>query len=352
MAINTKNITAQSLGIDVSMKTLDCCFCYQMPDRHVVVKGSRKFNNNASGFEGLCKWLKKWLLQDTDLVIAFEATGVYYEHLAYYLSDKTNYKVCVLLPNTVKAFAKSLNAKSKNDKVDAMIIARMAVERKLHVWKAPCAASRLLKELCRERETLLRDKTAISNRLHAKDYSYNTDASLTKRLKKQHKLITGLIKEVEKQIQKVIKQTPQLAKNINRLMDIPGIALFTAIAVLSETNHFALFRSKRQLVSYAGLDVVENQSGSSVRGKTHISKKGNSLLRKCLYFPAIVHVNQKSIYYDTFFNILQRTSCKMKAYVAIQRKLLVLMYSLVKNQTTFNPNYHKSPSTSMQNITI
>jgi transposase len=350
MAINTKNVNAQSLGIDVSMETIDCCFCYQTQDRRIVIKGTRKFDNTKKGFEELSKWIKKWLLDGLELVIALEATGVYYENLAYSLSQNTEHKVCVLLPNTVKAFAKSLNVKSKTDKADAKILAQMALERHLQAWKAPSPESYKLKQLSRERETLLKDKTIISNRLHNKAYSHSVDPSLEKRLKKHYNLIVKLIKEVEEQLKVIVKNDSQLARNIERLTAIPGVGLFTAITVLCETNSFALFKSKAQVVSYVGLDVVENQSGISLKGKTRISKKGNSLLRKCLYFPAIVHVHQKSIYYDNFFNILQRTSCKMKAYVAVQRKLLVLMYSLVKNQTTFNPNYHTNPSISMQNI--
>ena len=68
---------------------------------------------------------------------------------------------------------------------------------------------------------------------------------------------------------------PDTKSTLERIKSIPGVGELTAVIVLAETNGFELIRSKSQLSSYAGLDVKEKQSGTSVKGKPRISKKGN-----------------------------------------------------------------------------
>lgn len=125
----------------------------------------------------------------------------------------------------------------------------------------------------------------------------------------------------------------------------------TAAIVLAETNGFELIRNKRQLTSYAGLDVKEKQSGISVKGKAKISKQGNRYLRKAVHLPALSakHCGQ---YRETYARLVGRHGIKMKALVSVQRKLLELMYILYKNRTTFEPDFEekKRPCNNLQNL--
>ena len=95
--------------------------------------------------------------------------------------------------------------------------------------------------------------------------------------------------------------------------------------ILAETNGFKLFTSRAQVVSYAGYDVVERQSGSSIKGKTRISKKGNSHIRRALHFPAITIVKHEPQFKQLYDRILERSHIKMKSYTAVQRKILLLI---------------------------
>ena len=333
------NVQGQAVGIDVSMDKIDCCFSQSVENMRVVIKGTRTFENSNKGFEELAKWIKKWLIESMQLSLVMEATGVYYEHLAYYFAEATSYKICVLLPNKSKAFTQSLNVKSKNDKIDAKTLAQMGLERNLFAWTAPSRPTQLIRGLCREKEALIEEKTMITNQLHAIECSKISNKNTLKRLKALIAFLDKQIKEIKEEVVLSVDDAPELAHSIELLSSIPGVGRDTAVVILTETNNFELFKNKAQLVSYAGLDVIENQSGSSVKGKTRISKKGNSRIRKALYFPAMSHINCKSIYYSLFENIVNRTKIKMKAYVAVQRKLLTLMYALHKNQTFFDPNF-------------
>ena len=95
-----------------------------------------------------------------------EATGVYYENLAHHL-HKLKQPVCVLLPNKVTHFAKSLNVKTKTDKVDARVIARMGAERNLSNWVPPLPLFKQLRDLTRGYSELMKEKTVFTNRLDA-----------------------------------------------------------------------------------------------------------------------------------------------------------------------------------------
>ncbi len=117
------------------------------------------------------------------------------------------------------------------------------------------------------------------------------------------------------------------------------MGFLTAITLIGETLGFDLFKTKGQLVSFSGYDVVKDESGTSVKGAEKISKKGNSHIRRSLYFPAISAVKH-SPFFKTIFNTnFDKTKIKMKAYVAVQRKLLVVIYSMYKSNEVFNPNY-------------
>lgn len=126
---------------------------------------------------------------------------------------------------------------------------------------------------------------------------------------------------------------------------IKGVAFITVIKILAETNGFLLFKNIRQLVSYAGLDVIENESGG-YKGKTKISKKGNARIRAALYMPAMTasHHNQNL---KTFYErINEGRTIKRQGLIAVMRKLLILIYTLYKNDETYIENYITAQDTS------
>ena len=132
-----------------------------------------------------------------------------------------------------------------------------------------------------------------------------------------------------------------MKKMLLLICSIPGIGLLTAATVLAETNGFELIRNKRQLASYAGFDVKEKQSGTSVKGKPSISKRGNKYLRKAMHLPALSAIRHDERFKAIFARIVSKHGIKMKAAVAVQRKLLEMIYTISKNQVPYNKNYLK-----------
>ena len=137
-------------------------------------------------------------------------------------------------------------------------------------------------------------------------------------------------KEIRGEVTALIAQDDEMKKIIVILCSLPGVGLLTAAIVLAETNGFDLIRNRRQLASYAGFDVKEKQSGTSVKGKPRISKKGNKYLRKAMHLPALTAIRHDERFKAVFARIVSKHGIKMKAVVAVQRKLLEMMFTLYK----------------------
>ena len=332
------NIIGQSLGIDIAAKSFQVCLQIKQADGHCKIKGSRSFPNTAKGIVALEQWLAKRLHSELALAVVMEATGVYYETLAYSL-DEAGYRVHVLLPNRIKGYLKFLNVKSKTDKIEAKALAQLGLDQQLPVWQAASPQMYSLKRLCRERNILVDEKTMISNRFHAEVSCKTPEPFTVKRLKQRLKLVDKQIQEVEGQLKQLVARDEVLSRHLENICQVKGLGFTTVISIIAETNGFALVDHKSQLVSYAGYDVVERQSGSSVKGRTRISKKGNAHIRRALHFPALSVVKHHDEFKALFTRVLERTQIKMKGYVAVQRKLLVLIYTLYKKEQAYDPTY-------------
>jgi transposase len=338
----TTTYLSQSIGIDVSKDKFDCCFMMQKVDKHSVIKATRTFLNNKKGFGELLVWIKKWRILDFSCPVVMEATGVYYESLAYFLEEHSGIcTVHVILASAAKNYLKSLGKKSKTDKIDAAGLSLMGIERALKPWVKPSEVYQVLRNLSRERSILIDERTAIKNQIHAQSSSYSPSKDMVKRSKKRIELIDNQINTIEKTMKECIAKDNDLKERFDHVCTIPGIAFVTAATIIAETHGFEMFLNQRQLVSYAGLDVVHNESGTSVHGKSRISKRGNKNIRKALYFPAMTHVKCKGTLSHTFSNVLDRTKIKMKGYVAIQRKMLCLIYTIFKNNVPYDPKINQ-----------
>ena len=277
---------------------------------------------------------------DTEIQFVMEATGVYYENLAYFLSEENKF-VSVILPNKIKNFAKTLDNKSKTDDLDAAAITQFGLEKTLNQWEVPSPNFKILKELSREYQNIKQVSTAVKNRLHAKEHSHSPLKETEKRLKEQLKLYNQQLKQIKNQIQELIRQDDDLNSRIKKIQTIKGVGLMTVVSLIAETNGFALIKNAKQLTSYGGLDIVHNQSGK-FSGKTRISKKGNKFIRESLYMPALCACRFNNKLKNIYIKLAIRKNNKKIAIIAVARKLLTLIFTLWKNNTEYIPNYQSA----------
>ncbi|RYF87091.1 MAG: IS110 family transposase [Chitinophagaceae bacterium] len=329
-----------SVGIDVSKAELHFAISVIDANQHVTVKGSAKFDNTKSGIAKADKWIQQHHKQkDIPLVVLMEATGVYYELVAQYLHIN-GYTLSVILPNKAKKYLQATGLKSKNDSIDAKGLSRMGAEQNHRPWQPMNLFFYQLRDLTRQHQRLSEEKTATSNQLEALQFGMFQTPTVIKMLKKKLRTVTAQIEEMNNAISDHVKQNKEVYEKVIKICKIKGVAIHTVAVILAETNGFALFENSRQLVSYAGYDVVENQSGKR-SGKTNISKKGNSRIRRALHMPAFSVVTYMQAPFIQLFNrTLTRHNQKMKSYVAVQKKLLVMIYALWKNNVAYDPKYH------------
>lgn len=331
----------QSVGIDISQETFTACICSKKHDETLNFSTVEKFTNDKPGYNRFLRWIRSELKDHTDLVFLMEATGVYYENLAHHL-HKLKKTVHVVLPNTSKHYFSSLNIKTKTDAVDARILSQFGVERKHAIWNPPAPVLLHLRNLTRYYVQLQEQKTALGNIFHSKDASYDVQGFI---LKSNQKLIDAIDKQIElckDQIHTLITNDVQISAKVKKLLTIKGVGEMTIATIIAETLGFEHVNSAKQLVSYAGYDVVQRESGTSILGKTRISKKGNRYIRNAQYFPAMVATRFNPILKENYLRIIKNKPSKMVGQVAIQRKLLVLIYTLWKNDTEFDPQHKKS----------
>lgn len=332
------NDSLQSVGIDIGKEKFDVCFKERQKGRSVI-KGTKSFKNDSKGFSDFQLWYTKRKKENSRLVFVMEATGVYYEELAYFLHSE-NEIVYVELPQKVKYFAKSLNIKTKTDKVDAKLIADIGLERSssLQSWSPPSEEFKAIRDLCREISQLKKSKSAASSRLHAWNTAYNTVPEVIKASEEHVEILDELINKMEELLLERVKQDQQLHERIKRIAQIKGLGIISVTKVIAETNGFLLFNSIRQLVSYAGLDVIQEESGQ-YKGKSHLSKKGNAHLREALYMPAVTAATHNENLKKFYSRLNEKFNYKKQSLVAVMRKLLVLIYTLWKSGEDYDPNY-------------
>ena len=339
MSVFMNNILKQIFGIDVSMDTFVVRFGTTDTNQDQQISNSVSFKNTKDGFNKFIKWTKKHIISnDIPLFFVMEATGVYYENLAYFLYSN-NYNVSVVLPGKIRNYAKSLQTKSKTDPIDAANITSFGLERKLNLWKPANSIIKPVKELCREYHSTKIIITEIKNQLHAKNHSYKPDKQTILRKKQLIRLLEKQTKEIENQIKAVIKQDKELSDKIDRAVKIKGLGFISVVTAVAETNGFELVSNQKQLASYAGLDVVYNDSGIK-KGKTSISKKGNKFLRKAVFMPALSASKHNQKMKELYVRLVSKGKNKKLALIAVARKLLLLIYTIWKNNTDYIPDYN------------
>ena len=332
-----------SIGLDIGQKEFHACVSVIDSLQKVTVKGSRKFGNSAVGFADFSEWLEKHLKEALPRVYVMEATGVYYENLCYFLYDK-GFSVSVIVPSLSKKYAQSLGIHTKTDKVDSQILARLGAERCLSEWKPFTPSMSKLRKMTRQPENLQGIRSQLNNQLHAQESGHDREEMIENQLISLLSEIDKQLAEMAQGIKSLIENDAKLNRKWKQVEPILGVGMLSFATIVAETNGFVLFSNQRQLTKYAGYDVIENQSGKH-SGKTRISKKGNSRIRRILHMPALWAVRaEDSIFAHLYNRIFEKTKIKMKGYTAVQRKLLTTIFHLWKQDEVYDIAHYKKTS--------
>lgn len=317
------------LGIDVSKAKLDCALRNAEGKlRHKVV------DNSVEGFKRLMDWLEARGVER--LHVCMEATGVYWEAVAEFLADGTQTTVSVVNPAQIKAFGASQLVRTKTDKVDAGLIAQFCAERRPASWQPPSAAEQALRAMVLRLDALQNMHTQEINRLSV------ARAAVREGIEEHLAWLDDQIARLIGQINDHIDSDPDLHDKRQLLESIPGVGERTVAVLLAFYADPTRFGNARQAVAFAGLDPRQHDSGSSVRGRAHLSKIGHAFVRKALYMPAIVTA-YKTRWGSIFRKRLAANGKHSKLIIgAMMRKLLQVAYGVLKSGKPFDPSLHKA----------
>ncbi len=319
-------MTTTILGIDIAKSSF-----------HVVLvadegTADRNFSNSAKGFATLATWLKAHRVQN--LHACMEATGRYGDKLAHWLFDQ-GHIISVVNPAAMHYYAKARLHNNKTDKVDAATIAEYCQREKPQAWMPPPPEVAELQDLWRLRCKTVKTRDADRNRLA----SGLRSKAVHDLLKEAIAFANAQIKHIETLIRDHIKAHPNLEHEYVRVRSIKSIGPITAAMFV--TLQLKRFPNERAAVAFTGLNPRIVESGSSVRRKTKISKRGDSRIRKALYFPAINACIWNPIVKRQATRLAKAGKTNMAIIVAAMRKLVCLAYGVIKSDRPFDPNFRK-----------
>ncbi|GHV45946.1 hypothetical protein FACS1894204_06560 [Synergistales bacterium] len=274
--------------------------------------------------------------------LGMEVTGIYSEQLAYFFyGNEKCFVPYVLNPVAVRSYAKACMEANKNDPTDARVIASyLAVSiAKGHIaaWEAPTEEERFLRALSRRREELVHLLTSEKNRLEKLNNMAKPTDEVVKSVEEHIQYLKTATEGIESDIDSCINTHSDLKKNDELLRSIPGIGVITATAILGEAGDLSQFEGVKQLTSFVGIAPVEYTSGSSVSKHSRISKRGNARIRHYLYMAAMIAVRVNPVMREFYERLLERGKVKKVALIACMRKLLHLIWGVLKNQSMFDP---------------
>jgi transposase len=316
--------TPTTLGIDISKKHFDVALLRNNKFKH------KKFTNNAKGFTSLLDWLSRHDAQNIHACL--EATGVYGEALSEFLFDH-QILVSVVNPSRVKGFAQSEQLRSKTDKVDAGLIARFCLALTPGLWQPMPLKIRELRDLVRRLDALNEMRQQERNRLEG------ASSTIAEQLNKHIAYLDDEIHIVKTLIRDHIDKHPDLKRNKALLESIPGVGEATINVVLSEFWSTTQFRSAKALAAFVGVAPSVRESGTSLRARGSMSKMGRSKLRNAFFMPALVALRYNPDIVAMKERLTKAGKPKVVIVGAAMRKLIHIVYGVLKNQRPFEANY-------------
>lgn len=309
------------VGIDISKTTFDG-WCNNL--------GHKSFKNDKKGYSDLLIWGGK------QVHYVMESTCSYHLQLAVYLHEN-GCRVSVVNPLPVKRYMQMKLQRLKTDKSDAKMLSLYGLAESPKLWKPEAHYIQECKLIMSTVELYLRQQTALKNKLDNLQNGCMKQGKLISSLKLQIKRTRAEIIKLEEELQETLKE--QASDEMKQLTSIPGVGKKTAAMLLVYSNLYRDFNNYRQFIAYVGLCPVHRQSGTSVRGRSYISKKGNKMLRNHLFmcsFTACTHNPQCKALYD---RLVAKGKSKKLALIAVCNKLIKQSFGVIKNELPYDPAY-------------
>lgn len=317
------------VGIDVSKLTFDAAIYSNQV--------TSQFENSKKSFKKLVDWaFKNSAYSKENVLFVLEHTGLYSYSLSSYLSSND---IPFLLVPGLEVKRSMGMVRGKNDQADAKMIAKYGYRLRDEIEPTvfSCEKEQSLKRLLSLRERLVKQRAGFkaSLREQKRVLIKQENETLFSTQQKMIKYLSKQIKEVEKEMNEIIRNNKSMLENYKLLISIKGVGPQTALFMIAYTANFTRFENYRKFASYCGIAPFQNQSGTSIRGKTKVShlanKKIKSLLDLCAK-TSIQHNTEMMLFYQ---NRLESGKNKMSTINIIRNKLIARMFAVIKRGTPY-----------------
>jgi transposase len=313
------------IGIDISKASFDVS--YRQAANGFL---HSKYSNDVQGF----KSFRKHIQADDHCVM--EASGPYYLNLAHYLHHE-QIAVSVVNPLQIKHFVRMRMVKAKTDKKDAQMIAVYGEKEQPALWTPDHSHVSKLQQIHTAVEGLQRQSSILMNQLEAFNQHPTKDKELCKTLKSLLRSVKAKITKLEDRMTEITQAHYQ--DTFLALKSIPGIGDKTAILLIALTDNFTKFNSSKKLSAYIGLAPRIFESGTSIKGKGHITKMGNRHLRKLLYMCAWTAKHHNRQCTQMYERLKEKGKPEKLIKTAIANKLLRQAYGVGTTLVHYQNNF-------------
>lgn len=320
------------LGMDVAKAKLDCVLL----DPASQKRKSKTVKNTRDGLLALLHWLRAGKCEPTQVHVVMEPTSTYHELAATSLHE-AGCPVSLVNPAKLRRYAQSVGARGKTDAADAAMLARYGAAEHPRLWQPPPPSARILRALLARRDAVAEDLQRERNRLE-KSVVTETPGAVQKSLRDGIAFLDKQLETLQREIAEHIDNDPDLRSKRDLLLTIPGVGDRVAEHMTALFASYP-FDSAEQLAAYLGLVPVDWQSGSSIKGRPHLSKAGPARLRKLLYLPAVVATRYNVHVRATYKRLLANGKSKMSALGAAMRKLAHLCFGVVHSGKPYDPEF-------------
>jgi transposase len=293
-------------------------------------RGHNQFTNTEQGFKSFQKSLPK------NALVVMEATGYYHYRLAQFLHNE-KVMVSVVNPLSVKRFIQMKLAKVKTDKSDAKYICEYGLSNEVPLYNALTEVQSECLQLFRLMDSYIKKRTIAKNKLHGEEALGVPSKFVYRSLKRNKKHLDIEIKAIESKLLSLVKADQQ--EQLTLLKSIPGIGDKTALFLIVITDGFNKFEKSSQLCSYVGITPTIRESGSSVKGRSRISKVGNKKLRNLLFLCAFNACKVNKACKQIYDRIVNKGKSKKLALIAVANKLLKQSFAIVKSGLPYDETY-------------
>lgn len=317
------------VGIDVSKSKFDLALIKGQDKDHVI---QGVFDNTHKGIKTMSKFLEKeHHVQLSETIFCMEFTGVYCRPLTNFFVEQDCHVWIEMPVNIIRSLGLQ---RGKNDRVDAHRIALYAYKNRddVKLWKPQRDVILQLRDLLALRERLINSQKALTNPIEEllAMGAKSAAASVRKNCHKTLSAIKNEIGQIDKNLDDIIKNDPQLKELFQLATSVPGVGKLTALFMICFTNEFSMYTNPKQLACYCGVAPFEHSSGTSVRGRTRVSHMANKVLKRMLHMGAMSVISRDPELRYYYQRKVAQGKNKMLVINAVRNKIIHRLCAVIK----------------------